>query len=268
MDNEPVTPPPQPTVPVEIVETNRPMGLLDHLEDLRWTLFKSAMAFAIASAGILCFLGPISEALQWPLHFAMEGRSPGHGSGALVNTSILGVFSVLFYLVVGGGFALSLPFILFFIGQFVSPALNAREVRLLRPFCLTAMALFLGGAGFSFFILCPATIKAAVALNDIFGFEPFWSASSYYSLIVWMVAGVGLAFEFPLVLIVLIYLGLVSTATLSEYRRLAMVGFLCLSAAITPTTDPITFMLLALPLYVLYEIAIFFGRRVERRQKA
>jgi len=143
------------------------MTFLDHLEDLRWTLFKSICAFGIACVLIGLFLTHFSELLRWPYAFAVSGRELQ--MDGLINTSILGVFSVIFYLLLGGGFAISLPFMLYFIGQFVAPGLNERELKLLRPACAAAFLLFLLGIAFSFFILVPAALRASIIFNEISG---------------------------------------------------------------------------------------------------
>lgn len=240
------------------------MTFLDHLEDLRWTLFKSLCAFGIAALIIGAFLTHFSELLRWPYEFAVRGRDIE--MSGLVNTSILGVFSVIFYLLIGGGFALSLPFILFFIGQFVAPGLNEREMRLLRPACLGALVLFLAGALFSFFILVPAALRASIIFNEMLGFAPLWTAASYYGLLTWMVLGVGIAFQFPLVLLILVFLEILSRAQLIAFRKYSIVLFLCIGAVVTPTTDPVTFILLALPMSLLYELAIAGAGRIERNK--
>jgi sec-independent protein translocase protein TatC len=184
----------------------------------------------------------------------------------LINTSILGVFSVIFYLLIGGGFAISLPFMLYFIAQFVMPGLNERELHLVRPACLAAFLLFFVGAVFSFFILVPAALRASIIFNELLGFAPLWTAASYYGLLTWMVLGVGIAFQFPLVLLILVFLEILSKAQLIAFRRYSIVLFLCIGAVVTPTTDPVTFILLALPMSVLYEIAIMGAGRIERRK--
>jgi sec-independent protein translocase protein TatC len=242
------------------------MSFLDHLEELRWTLFKSVIAFGLACILIGVFLAQFSDLLRWPFDFAVSGRDIE--MSGLINTSILGVFSVIFYLLLGGGFALSLPFILYFIGSFVAPGLNDRELRLLRPACGAAFLLFLAGATFSFFILVPAAMRASIIFNEILGFAPLWTAASYYGLLTWMVLGVGLAFQFPLVLMILVYLEVLSHAQLVYFRRYSIVLFLCIGAVVTPTTDPVTFILLALPMSLLYELAIFGARRMEAKRAA
>jgi sec-independent protein translocase protein TatC len=238
------------------------MTFLDHLEDLRWTIFKSFIAFGLACILIGVFLAQFSDLLRWPYEFAVTGRDIQ--MSGLINTSILGVFSVIFYLLIGGGFAISLPFMLYFIAQFVMPGLNERELRLVRPACMAAFLLFFVGAVFSFFILVPAALRASIIFNEMLGFAPLWTAASYYGMLTWMVLGVGIAFQFPLVLLILVFLEILSKAQLVAFRKYSIVLFLCIGAVVTPTTDPVTFILLALPMSILYEIAIMGAGRIER----
>jgi sec-independent protein translocase protein TatC len=251
------------------VETKVEMPLLDHLEELRWVLVKSLAAFLIACILVAVFLTLFADMMQWPYRFAVRGESVmAMGAEGLINTSILGVFSVIFYLIIGGGFSLSLPAALFFLSQYIAPALTHRELKMLRPACYTALGLFLLGCLFSFFVLVPAALRASLLFNEMLGFQPFWTASSYYALLVWMVLGVGMAFEFPLILLILIHLEILSTQFLRTYRRHSFVVFLCIGALVTPTTDPVTFIFLALPMYLLYEAAIVAGVRLERWKAA
>jgi sec-independent protein translocase protein TatC len=250
--------------PDEADDEAEQMTFLDHLEDLRWTLFKSFIAFGVACVLIGLFLTHFSELLRWPYSFAVHGRDIE--MSGLINTSILGVFSVIFYLLLGGGFALSLPFILYFIAGFVSPGLNERELKLLRPACGGAFLLFILGACFSFFVLVPAALRASIIFNQMLGFAPLWTAASYYGLLTWMVLGVGIAFQFPLVLLILVFLDVLSHAQLVAFRKYSIILFLSIGAIVTPTTDPITFILLALPMSLLYELAIVGARRLERKR--
>ncbi|MGC9452165.1 MAG: twin-arginine translocase subunit TatC [Oceanipulchritudo sp.] len=242
------------------------MTFLDHLEDLRWTLVKSFAAFGTACLLVGVFLTRFSSLLRWPYDFAVNGREIE--MAGLINTSILGVFSVIFYLLLGGGFALSLPFILYFVGQFVAPGLNQRELRMLRPACLAALLLFILGSTFSFFVLVPAALRASILFNEMLGFAPMWTAASYYGLLTWMVLGVGLAFQFPLVLMILVFLEIISHAQLVAFRKYSIVLFLCIGAIVTPTTDPVTFILLAVPMSILYEAAIVGAKRIEKKAQA
>ncbi len=239
------------------------MSFLDHLEELRWTLAKSFIAFGSACLLIGIFLTKFSDLLRWPYEFAITGRDIE--MSGLINTSILGVFSVIFYLLLGGGLALSLPFILYFVARFITPGLNERELGVLRPACFAAFALFMMGAVFSFFVLVPAALRASIIFNEMLGFAPMWTAASYYGMLTWMVLGVGVAFEFPLALLILVFVGILTHAQLVAFRKYSIVLFLCIGAVVTPTTDPVTFLLLAAPMTLLYELAIIGARRLERK---
>lgn len=238
------------------------MGFLDHLDDLRWTLIKSVGAFLIFAICIGFALKQFNHALLWPLHM-VKAENPTMEID-LGTTSLMEGFSIILQICAVGGFVLALPFILFFVGQFVAPALNERELKLVLPVCLSALALFIVGAAFSFFLLVPSAVRVAVEVNDYFGFMMRWTPGSYYSLLLWLVAGVGASFEFPLVIVVLVWLRLISTAFLRKYRRHTIVLIFIIAAVVTPTPDPITQSLFALPLYILFEIAVFIGGRVER----
>lgn len=109
-------------------------------------------------------------------------------------------------------------------------------------------------------------MRASIIFNEILGFAPLWTAASYYGLLTWMVIGVGLAFQFPLVLMILVYLEVLTHAQLVYFRKYSIVLFLCIGAVVTPTTDPVTFILLALPMSLLYELAIFGAKRLESKR--
>lgn len=241
------------------------MGFLGHLEELRGTLIKSAIVFAIFVTLIAYWVDEFSHLLVWPLQ-QVKADYPTMNTD-LVTNSPMGVFSVLIDICLIGGLILSLPFVLFFIGQFIAPALTKRELKVLLPTCAAATMLFLGGASFGYFLLTPSTIRVAYELNQLMGFTVMWTADRYYSLLMWLVLGMGAAFEFPLLIVLAVYMGFVEVATLRKYRRHAIVIIFVLAAVITPTPDPINQALFAVPLIVLYEIAILVASQISRRRK-
>jgi len=244
----------------------REMTFVEHLEEMRGMLFKSLAALIVGGITVGVFLRQFAALLNEPLFRAMEGREMVvHG---LRTDGLIDAFTIVLQMCFLGGLMLALPFILYFIAQFVAPGLTRREKAFLRPGLLAGFGLFLAGASLSFYILVPAAVKASFYLNDLLGTEPVWSAAKWYGMLIWMTVGVGLAFEFPLVLLVLIQLGLVGVARLRGWRSHAVVTFLIVSAIITPSGDPFTFLLLAGPLYVLYEITLVIGAYVESRLAA
>ncbi|TAG28639.1 MAG: twin-arginine translocase subunit TatC [Verrucomicrobia bacterium] len=243
-----------------------PMGFLDHLEELRWTLVKCATAFVIAAVLIAFFLKDFNDVVMWPLRY-VQAENPKIVM-ELGTTSIMEGFGVIIQLCGFGALALSAPLMLVFIGQFVAPALSEKEMRLVLPAGLSAGFLFFLGAAFGFFLLVPSTIRVATEINELLGYTLRWTPASYFSMLVWLVLGVGAAFEFPLLIVIAIHFGLLRVETLRKFRRHAVVAIFLIAAVVTPTPDPFTQSMFAAPLYVLYEIAIIVGARVQARREA
>jgi len=228
-------------------------------------LVKCAITFVVFALLIGVFLRESNDLLLWPLnHVRAENASLVLELGT--NAPMEG-FSVILQMCTMGGLMLSAPFILFFIGQFVAPALSEKELKAVLPVCGAAMVLFAIGASFSFFLLVPSTLRVAVEINDLFGFAMRWTPASYYSLLLWLVLGVGAAFEFPLLIVLAVYLGFLTVETLRNYRRHAIIVIFIIAAVVTPTPDPFTQTMMAVPLYILFEIAIIAGARVEKRKR-
>jgi sec-independent protein translocase protein TatC len=172
------------------------MGFLGHLEELRWTLIKCAVVFAIYGTVIAYQLDRATEILNWPLS-QVQGEFPKLKTD-LVTNSPMSVFSAVIDICLMGGVITSLPFWLFFVGQFVAPALTKKEMKVIVPTGLAALVLFSMGTAFGYFFLTPSTIRVAFELNQMMGYTVMWAADRYYSLLLWMTLGMGAAFEFPL----------------------------------------------------------------------
>ena len=243
----------------------KPMGFFQHLEELRWTLIKCALVYVVFASLIGVYLKEFNHVLMWPLEM-VKASKPGFALD-LKSIGIAEAFGIAFQVCLLGALAPAAPFMIYFVGRFVAPALSGKEMRMVVPGGVVALILFLMGASFGFFFLTPKTIETALDLNELLGFGvPNWTPASYYSILTWLVLGVGLGFEFPLLILLLIYLGLMTTAFLKKYRRHAIVVIFIISAVITPTTDFVTMTLFAAPLYVLYELAILAGVVIERRK--
>jgi sec-independent protein translocase protein TatC len=248
-----------------LVAAGKPMGFLDHLEDLRMTLIKCAVVFAIFVTIIAYQLDVATDVLNWPLQ-QVQAEFPKLKND-LVTTSPMSVFSAVIDICLIGGVVLSLPFWLFFLGQFVAPALTKREMKVIIPTGFAAFVLFSIGTAFGYFLLTPSTIRVAFELNQMMGYTVMWTADKYYGLLMWMTLGMGAAFEFPLLVVLAVYMGLIEVATLRRYRRHAVVVIFIIAAVITPTPDPLNQCLFALPLIVLYEAAIWVSALIGARRK-
>jgi sec-independent protein translocase protein TatC len=183
-------------------------------------------------------------------------EAPGRDTVLLKNYSPVSAFMVAIKLALYGGLVLSLPFILYFIGQFVLPALRVKE----REFMLRSLGfgvfLFVLGMAFCYFILMQVALTATVEFSTWLGFSADeWRAEDYISFVCISMLVMGVSFELPIVLLGLVKIGILSYQTLSKYRPYWVVAELVICAFLTPSGDPFTMMLMALPLHVLYEIS-------------
>jgi len=239
------------------------MSFLDHLEEFRWTIGRSILAFVVGAILVGCFIGDLTSFLQMPLDRAYGSSEIARQQ--LVTKSPMGVFSVLIQVIFLGGLTLSLPFVLYFLGAFVAPGLNERERKILMPASFAAFLLFISGVIFSFLVVLPLTLAFSVKLNEFFGFTLWWTATDYFSLVVWFSVALGCFFQFPLITVILVVIRVVTTDQLKQYRRFVFVGILIFSAIMTPGGDPISLSIMSLPMYALYEVALLVGMRIERK---
>ena len=240
------------------------MTFLEHLEEFRWTLGRSCLAFIIGVVLVLWFMKDVSVFLQLPLLKA-------YGSAELLEQNLItyrpmGVISVYIQVAVLGGLSLAMPFILYFLGCFIAPGLTYSERKILAPSCFGALLMFSFGIVFAFLIVLPLTLGFTVRLNEMLGFDLLWAASDYYNLVVWFSLASGLFFQFPLIIIVLIYLNIVPLRVLTSSRAAVFVGLMIFSALITPGGDFISLPVITGMMYALYELAILVGVRIDKRR--
>ncbi len=265
--SEPTQKPDAEITPLEAVRPpGKAMGFWDHLNELRGVLFRSALAFIAAAVVVGIYFKDFFDALSWPLNHVLS-EYPDLTFRFVTNSPMEG-FNVIIQLCLVGGLIMSSPFILFFIGQFIAPALTDHERRTVLPFVGVGLLLFLSGSAFSFFLLVTSALRVSIDLNLLFGWGFNWTPANYFSLMTWLVLGVGLSFEFPLVIVLLVHFRLMTTAFLRKYRKHAIIVIFIIAAIVTPTPDPLTQGLMALPLYVLFELAIIAGSRIEKKRAA
>lgn len=240
------------------------MTFLEHLEELRGVLFRCAGSFLAAFILVAVFFRKINAVLRIPLERAMDN----HGiDQVVVTTTPFGIFSYLLQMGFLGALALSSPFILYFATTFVAPGLTPKEKRALLPGVLMALMLLCLGCAFSYFVLIPSALNVSIYLNDLLGVSLMWSVDRYMNLLLWMVLGVGLIFEFPLVIAILVFVGVITVEQLRNFRRYAVVIMFVLSAFVTPTQDPFTMLLMAIPLILLYEGSILISNFIEKKRR-
>jgi sec-independent protein translocase protein TatC len=188
-----------------------------------------------------------------------------------VKLSILGpakAFKVLMQVGIYGGFVLSTPAILFFLAQFILPALHVHEKRLLYRIAGVSGGLFFLGLAFCYFLILIICLSTTVTFTNWLGFSAeLWTADEYISFVCWFMLGMGIAFQLPLVLLTLVHIGILSASKLSEYRSYWVIIGLVLCAFITPDGSPITLLLLFGPLHLLYEASVIIAYAWERKAR-
>lgn len=251
---------------VDSLHEERGMSFLEHLEEFRWTVARSLLAFIVGVVVVFVFNRDIAELMQMPLHHAYGSAEVAKDN--LITYKAMGVISVFLQIALLGGLILTMPFMLYFLGSFVAPGLTFAERRVLRPSCFAAFVLFLLGVAFAFYVILPLTLGFTVRLNNYYGFDIFWAASDYYNMVVWFCLSVGAFFQFPLIVVVLVFIGVLTTQKLRSIRRGVFVGIMVLAAFLSPGGDFLSLPLTTGLMYGLYELSILVGRRIEDRKQA
>lgn len=232
---------------------------LEHLDDLRSCIVRMLAVWAICTLVVIPFCPALLDLLTHPLQ-ALEGDIPlraiHFGSG----------MKVLLQLTLWGGLGLSLPFQLAFLAQFVFPGLTPGEKRMVSRLTLLAGLLFALGAFLGYHLTLPLAIRFFFGVSTWLGAEMDWvELSDYVVFSLKLMVTFGLAFELPVLLLGLGYTGLVSTHALRRYRRGVLIGIFVFAMILTPP-DPLSQLLMALPLYGMYEICILLIGLKEKTQ--
>lgn len=250
--------------------------LLDHLAELRNRLMTS-LAFIVLGV-IICFIfvDPIFLFLAEPFQTAMRHVNPEHADEGieLINTGAFGFFSVKMQIALFGGIVLAFPVIAWQAYAFIAPGLYKRERAAAAPFLLAAPIMFALGAAFVFYVAMPFALQFALTQQVNSGpvrvtYLP--KVEEYMGLVTTLVLAFGLMFQLPVVLSLLGRVGIISASVLRKGRRYAIVGIAAFSALVTPN-DVISMFVMALPVYLLYEISIWIVASIEagrlKREKA
>ncbi len=301
------------------------MHFLEHLEEMRWVIFKSAVAFIIGCLVVAAFLDNSVRILQRPLISAVQDfgnlsidlqavgltqyqtslenkgvelldlinakdedllgwgiEDPQHRLRILIHFAggkdrnllqVIRSYSPIFIamkICFLGGLGLSLPFVLYYVGSFVTPGLTISEKKIFFPGCIAATFLFLAGSGMTYFFILPLSLAFTIEFSfNVLGLDVYRpEAGNYYSTVIWMTFAVGLAFQFPLVLILLIKIGVLTVNKLRKSRRIVLVILMVSAALITPGGDPVSLCILTIPLYFLFELSILVGTLIEKKNSA
>ena len=230
-------------------------GIVDHLEELRWRLITVLAVVFIAAFAVYAVRENVLDLLLQPLHAA----KPNSG---LVFTGVPDIFFTYLKLAVYGGVFVAIPVLCWHVWRFAAPGLYKAERAAIWPYTLAVPALFYGGLAFALWVVTPLAVQFFYSFEtgDI---QALPVLNAYLSFVLKMMLGFGLAFLLPVVLLLLVQLGLVQASGLARARRFMIVGIFIMAAVLTPP-DPLSQLILAGPLWVLLESAIFLARWVEK----
>jgi sec-independent protein translocase protein TatC len=237
------------------------MTLIQHLEELRRRLIFALLAVA-AGAVIGWFLyDPVIELLRDPYCTALnqlpKSNRPPTGCDFVFNGAVDPILIKL-KVVVFLGLAIALPVVLYQLWAFIVPGLTRRERRFAIPFIVSATVLFAAG-------IVLAYVTMPKALSFLLGFAgddfvPLLTGDRFISFMILVSLAFGISFEFPVLLVFLAQVGIISSRTMREWRRWAILGISVFAAVITPSADPYTMIALMIPMIGLYEVAILITR--------
>lgn len=238
------------------------MPFLDHLEELRWRILWSMIAFVLGAivSFAAAYYFQVLELLVLPIREAYE--NPGL---RLIYLSPADPFFVTLRLAIYGGFILSFPILVYHAWSFLSPALEKEERRAIVPALYLGLLLFIAGVALAYFAALPVTLEFFKAfLNE--SLDGQLEINATLGFVIKMLFAFGAVFELPIVILALSLMGLVTPAFLRAKRRHAVVLITVLASFITPG-DAITLtIMMMLPLVLLYEFGIFLSAGVYRRR--
>ena len=229
-------------------ERDKELSLVQHLREFRDRLMVASIAVAITTAFAFLFIQQIIHFLLLP-----------SGVTTLQTFSPTEPFAISFRVALFAGIALAMPVILYEIYAYIDPALFPNERKFVRIIGLPVLGLFAGGMAFCYFVLLPRAIPFLLTFGgDVFSGQ--LRAEEYLSFVTTFVLGMGLVFEVPVIIWALVRIGIVQRSWLAKQRRYVFLLAFVVGAIITPTPDPFNQTLVAIPMYLLWELGLFLAR--------
>ncbi|MEJ2899584.1 twin-arginine translocase subunit TatC [Acinetobacter sp. NS-4] len=245
------------TVVKSETENLEQMPVMQHLIVLRQYLFKIVAITLLLFFCLLPFRNYTYQLLSEPLRQQLPVNS------TMIATDVTATFMAPFKLNLFVALMLAMPVIIYFLWSFVRPALYEKERHLAIPLLAGSISLFYLGIAFAYFITLPAILHFFISVSPE-SVAPMTDINSYLSFCLKLFLVFGLTFEIPIVTLVLILIGVVSTQSLAEKRRFIVVGCFFVAMFVTPP-DALSMVMLAIPMWLLFEIGLFFGKMLEKR---
>ena len=232
------------------------MTLVEHLEELRRRVLRSLLVVVLAAAACLVAVKPLVRLLEMPAN-GIRFLQLAPGEFLFVSIKVAGY----------AGLTLALPWVLYEVLAFVLPGLNRRERRLVAPAVAGSAVLFAGGLAFAWWALVPAALRFLVSYGaDVV--EPSWSIERYLDFVLLLMVATALAFQLPVLQLILGALGLIRARTMLAAWRWVLLVAAISGAVLTPSTDPVTMLLLGGAITALYLVGVALVALAERLRPA
>lgn len=264
--------------------SGKEMGFLDHLEELRWHLIRAAAAIFIFMVIAFVFIEDIYEKVIlapakvdfWTYRMLCKLGTIVHAPGlcvdklqfSLMSREVSGQFMMAFTSAAIIGLVFAFPYVFWEIWRFVKPGLKPTETKSARGAVFYVTFLFFSGVLFGYYVVSPMAINFLVNFQLSKSIENQFDIGSYISLLATLTLACGIAFQLPIAIFVLTKIGVIGPQFMRTYRKHAIVVILVVAAVITPSPDVTSQILVAFPLYILYEVSIFISAREEKRKLA
>lgn len=255
---------PQPSSLPAISEEIQPeelekMSLTEHLVILRKYLFRIVGVLLALFFCLLPFANRTYQILSEPLRAQLPANS------SMIATDVTATFMAPFKLNFFVAIMLATPFIIYQLWSYVKPALYQKEKVLAFPLLLGSIGLFYSGTAFAYFVVLPSILHFFISVSPE-TVAPMTDINSYLTFCLKLFLVFGVTFEIPIITLLLILIGVVSTQSLVEKRRFIVVGCFFVAMFVTPP-DALSMIMLAIPMWLLFEIGLFFGKLLEKRRK-
>lgn len=236
---------------------DQPLPLVAHLTELRDKLLRALLAVLIMFIGLFPFANDIYTFVSEPLRALLpEGAT-------MIATEVASPFLTPFKLTLMLALFLAIPYVLYQVWSFIAPGMYKHEKRLAIPLLVSSVLLFYAGAAFAYYVVFPLIFAffTSVGPTDI---TIMTDINSYLNFVLKLFFAFGLAFEIPIVAVLLIWAGITTPEDLAKKRPYIIVGCFIFGMLLTPP-DIISQSLLAIPMWILFEIGVFFGRLIQPR---
>lgn len=232
------------------------MTFIEHLEELRWRIIYSLIGIVIGTIIAWIFIDLLVEEIL---------LRPAKESGvSLQNLKPFGQIFLYFQIALIAGLILSIPNVFYQFWKFISPALRKNERKYILAIVIFTTVCFLAGIAFAYFVMLPLALSFAVQ----FGTQTIkneFAVDEYMSIIVSVMLAAGLVFELPMLSFFLSKLGILKPSFMRKYRKHSIVIIMIAAAVLTPGTDPVSQVILAIPLVLLYEISILVSKFSQKK---